>query len=71
MEKVFRLCDICSSNEFARKVINRYEDVNFHIEMPQWIYINEFEPDDWASWWNKLYQEYKLLPGECFTIIKE
>jgi len=69
--KIFHLTEICPNKELAQEVINRYEDVNFCIEVPQWIYINEFEPDDWASWWDEIYRKYNLLPGEQFTIIKE
>ncbi len=72
MNKVFYLNEICPNKDFAQKIITRYSGIGstqFIVEMPQWMYINEFEPNDWATWWSDIYRNYHLVPGEKITII--
>ena len=68
--RFFKMNEVCENSVVRKKLIERFsKNENYlELEMPQWIYLNEFNDPELISWWDFMYQNHNLIPGEKFRI---
>ena len=69
--RFFKINEVCENSVVREKLIERFsKNENYlELEMPQWIYLNEFGDPELISWWDFMYQNHNLIPNEKFRII--